>query len=108
MRQDLLSFSKANRDDAQVRIDISEGVEIKRYVVKIKDNGLGISKEDKENLFTKFYRGKDRSIVGTEGTGLGLYIAKQIIVKHDGDISVKSSGRGKGAEFAFWVPIAKK
>jgi signal transduction histidine kinase len=96
--------SKAGREHACVKVDISEDKENKRITVKIKDNGLGISKEDMANLFTKFYRGKDKAIATIEGTGLGLYIAKQIIVKHDGDVTVKSAGEGKGAEFTFWVP----
>ena len=96
--------SKADRVGGQVKVDISEDVKNKRIVVRIKDNGLGISKDDLKNLFTKFYRGRDRLIAATEGTGLGLYIAKQIILKHNGDISVKSSGGGKGAEFKFWIP----
>ena len=100
--------SKAGRDDARVKVDISEDIDNKRIIVRIKDNGLGISKDDMKNLFTKFYRGRDRSIAATEGTGLGLYIAKQIIIKHDGDISVKSAGEGKGAEFTFWIPTTKK
>jgi len=100
--------SKAKRDDAQVKVEISEDLKQNRIVVRVKDNGLGISKEDIKNLFTKFYRGKDKTIAAIEGTGLGLYIAKQIIVKHGGDVEVKSSGENKGAEFTFWIPVAKK
>ncbi len=99
--------SKAERDDACVKVDISEDKNNKRIIVKVKDNGLGIGKQDIDNLFTKFYRGKDKTIATIEGTGLGLYIAKQIIVKHGGDVSVKSAGEGKGAEFIFWIPSIK-
>jgi len=94
--------SKAGGDDARVEVTISETNN--KITVKVKDNGLGISKEDMESLFTKFYRGRDKKIAAIEGTGLGLYIAKQIIMKHEGDIKVKSAGEGKGAEFTFWIP----
>ncbi len=100
--------SKANREDAEVKVLISEDTKNKTIKVTINDNGLGITKDDMKNLFTKFYRGKNKSIVATEGTGLGLYVAKQIIEKHGGEISVKSEGEGKGAEFSFWIPTIKK
>lgn len=100
--------SKANKPDAFVKVVISEDRENKKITVKVKDNGLGIGKEDMKNLFTKFYRGKDKTIAAIEGTGLGLYIAKQIIVRHDGDVTVKSAGEGKGAEFTFWIPTIQK
>ncbi len=73
----------------------------------ITDNGIGISKEDKEKLFKPFSQ-IDTSM-GREhgGSGLGLAIAKGIIQAHNGEIWVKS-GLGKGATFYFSIPINQK
>ncbi|PLX21356.1 hypothetical protein C0584_02910 [Candidatus Parcubacteria bacterium] len=77
-----------------------------RFVVE--DNGMGIREEDKVNLFKKFSRGKNISTVYTEGTGLGLYVAKQIIEAHNGHIYVESSGRDLGSKIYFDLPRAHK
>jgi two-component system sensor histidine kinase VicK len=72
----------------------------KRYVViSIRDTGTGIAPEMFPKLFTKF---------GTEagrGTGLGLYISKNIIEAHGGKIWAENNSDGKGATFLFSLPI---
>ena len=67
-------------------------------IFSVKDNGEGISDEDKKKLFKRFSQGtsKKRSV----GTGLGLYLSRQIIEAHGGKIGVKSQ-IGKGSEFYF-------
>jgi len=71
----------------------------------ITDTGMGISASDLPNLFKKFSRGEDTSIVHTEGTGLGLYVGKQMVEAHGGKIWAESEGVGKGAKFCFELPI---
>jgi len=71
----------------------------------VSDSGMGIKKEDKPNLFKKFSRGHGTSIVHTEGTGLGLYVAYEMIVAHKGKIWAESKGEGKGSKFCFELPI---
>jgi len=71
----------------------------------VTDNGMGISEEDLPKLFTKFTRGQDISLVHTEGTGLGLYVAKQMIEAHGGKTWAESDGVGKGSRFCFVLPI---
>jgi signal transduction histidine kinase len=71
----------------------------------VKDTGIGFSDEDKRRLFKKFSRGKEISFLYTEGTGLGLYVAKMIIMEHKGKIWAESGGHGKGSEFYFSLPI---
>ena len=97
--------SKAKKADGCVWVSVSEDRDRKKIVVKVRDNGLGISSEDINRLFEKFYRGKDKSIIATEGTGLGLYIARQIINEHKGEVWVKSEGEMKGSEFTFEIPV---
>lgn len=72
---------------------------------RIKDNGYGISQEDLDQLFTKFFRSDDPNIRQAKGTGLGLSITKGIIELHGGEIWVESQ-LGKGTSFQFVIPQA--
>jgi signal transduction histidine kinase len=75
----------------------------KKYLyVNIQDNGRGISPNDLEKIFDRYYSTakKFRKI----GTGLGLYLVKSIIEMHGGEINVKSE-EGKGSEFIFSLPL---
>ena len=66
-------------------------------MIRISDNGIGISDEEQSELFNRYYRGTNTK-QRPEGSGLGLAIAKQIITLHGGDIAVKSK-RGEGTQF---------
>jgi PAS domain S-box-containing protein len=72
--------------------------------VRVKDNGVGIPAEDQAKLFSKFFRANNVIRMQTEGSGLGLFIVKNIIQKHGGDITFTSE-EGKGTEFAFTLPF---
>lgn len=73
----------------------------------VADTGYGISKEDQEHLFTKFYRtrGADGKRTKIPGSGLGLAIARQAVELHRGKISVESE-KGKGSTFRVTLPKA--
>lgn len=74
--------------------------------VAVKDNGVGISLEDQERVFERFYRGEHPLVLATPGTGLGLSIVKQIVDMHKGRIWMKSSGvPGEGSTFSFTLPV---
>ncbi len=73
-------------------------------IIRIKDSGIGISEQDLKSIFIKFFRGKNATTYSREGTGLGLYIAKNIIARHGGTIEVQSSER-VGTEFIIRLPI---
>ncbi|MEI6597109.1 MAG: ATP-binding protein [bacterium] len=78
----------------------------KQYLhVKINDQGVGIPAEDQPKLFSKFFRAANVVKLETEGTGLGLFMVKNIIEKHNGKISLKSE-EGKGTEVSFFIPIS--
>ena len=68
--------------------------------VSIEDTGEGISEEDQEHLFERFYRVDKARSRATGGTGLGLYIVKQIAKAHGGTVFVKSK-LGKGSTFTL-------
>lgn len=75
----------------------------KTVITHIKDDGQGIPKESISHLFSKFYRVSGVLEQGSKGTGLGLYISKEIVKLHGGDIWVDSE-LGKGSVFSFSVP----
>lgn len=74
----------------------------------VADTGMGIKTEDQKNLFQKFSRGTGTSLVHTEGTGLGLYVAREMIEAHHGKIWAESAGEGKGSKFCVKLPIVKQ
>lgn len=80
------------------------------YIISIKDTGIGLTQKEIGQLFTQFGKierygqGWD---VGIEGTGLGLYISKELITLHKGRIWAESEGRNKGSTFFFSLPIIK-
>ncbi len=74
--------------------------------VVIKDTGIGISKKDMPHIFDRFYRAdpaRTKSETGAEGFGLGLSLAKQIVIAHNGEIEVKSKLH-QGSEFVVTFP----
>ncbi len=75
-------------------------------IVEIADTGIGISAQDQELLFHKFKRATNANDANVYGTGLGLYIAKEIIRGHNGWIHVSSPGPGKGSTFSVELPYA--
>jgi two-component system sensor histidine kinase VicK len=70
-------------------------------MVSVRDSGKGIDPEIMTKLFTKF------TTTSMHGTGLGLYISKNIVEAHDGKIWAENNGDGKGATFYFSLPLSK-
>jgi len=75
-----------------------------RYNVSVEDTGIGIPKRALSHLFTKFYRVHGGLDSGSTGTGLGLFITKSILGRHDGTIAVDSK-EGVGSTFTFTIPF---
>jgi signal transduction histidine kinase len=73
--------------------------------VKVEDNGFGMTPEDQNNLFSKFFRSVDEKIREAPGTGLGLSITKTLIEMQGGKIWFESEFR-KGTSFYFTIPIS--
>ncbi len=85
--------------DKRCRITIS--FNDNALVITFSDNGIGIEQTDIDNLFTPFYRGKNKKFA--EGNGIGLSLTRRIVILHNGTVSV-SSVVGKGSEFVIMLP----
>lgn len=73
-------------------------------VVTVRDQGIGISREDREQLFDRFYRASPENLGGATGLGLGLYVTRRVVEAHGGTVGVNSEP-GVGSEFYFTLPL---
>ncbi len=88
------------------RVEIKVEIDVDNYLkVSVIDNGIGISKEDQEKLFEKFYR-VTQSSNKYQGLGIGLYICAEIIRGHKGNYGVESK-LGEGSAFHFTLPVTQ-
>jgi signal transduction histidine kinase len=72
-------------------------------MISVKDTGIGVPPEDMPKLFNKFYRAENAMKLQTEGSGLGLYIAKTIVAAHGGEILAESE-LGRGTTITMTLP----
>lgn len=89
--------------DGEGKVEISIIQKGNKVQFEIKDNGIGISEEDQDYVFKKFFRGKDAAEHQVRGTGLSLYIAKTIVEQSGGEIWFESE-QGRGSTFWFTLP----
>jgi len=80
----------------------------KNIIIEFIDKGIGISRENQKKIFKKFQRIYHPNTPNVKGTGLGLYLAREILRHHGGKISVFSEGENKGATFRLQLPIYPK
>jgi len=88
--------------NVDVEIEADQGF----VTIKVHDTGVGISEQDQKHLFEKFYRVDSELTREKGGTGLGLYIARNLVEMYGGSIWVESIPQ-KGSTFAFKLPLAK-
>jgi len=86
------------------RVTVSLNYVKKKIEVTVEDTGVGIPKNQQDRVFTKFFRAANVMRMETEGTGLGLFIAKNIIEAHGGKIWFESE-ENKGSTFYFTLPV---
>lgn len=77
------------RDAGRARIDVA-------------DSGVGLSHEEVERVFERFYRARKGR---ASGSGIGLTISRELVRAHGGDLTARSDGPGRGATFSLWVPL---
>ena len=87
------------------KIDITLDKKNDLVLLKIEDNGIGIPKDEQENIAKKFTRGSNAKLIKTDGTGMGLYIAYKAVELLGGKIWFESSGSNKGTTFYVQLPV---
>lgn len=97
-----IKFSGANQ-----KIAVSLKKAGPNAVITVKDNGPGLTRDDLKNLFRRFTSLSAEPTGGESSTGLGLFIAKEIVQAHKGKIYAESEGKGKGASFTIEFPLAE-
>jgi two-component system phosphate regulon sensor histidine kinase PhoR len=94
---------KYSPDGGRVELQLEPGDE--RVRLAVSDRGLGIPSAEQERIFEKFYRLDPNLSRGVGGTGLGLYICREIVRRMGGRIRVESDP-GRGSTFSFELPLA--
>lgn len=102
----LINAIKYNTSERPI-VDIRFVPQKRRLEIQFEDNGIGLEKKEIRKIFKKFYqagRSDDRS---AKGSGLGLYLVRQIVRIHKGKIGAESRGPGKGSIFTLTLPLRK-
>ena len=99
----LSNAAKYTKEDGFIQVTLSYAENKDWVLLRVKDNGKGISKEKQKTLFRRFYEGDYRKF-NTIGTGIGLSLTKDLVELHEGTITVESE-EGQGTEFIIRLPI---
>jgi signal transduction histidine kinase len=90
----------------QPRLSISVSSESGRALVRIADNGAGIAESERERVFERFHRTNDPAFRQVTGTGLGLFIGRQLAEGHGGSLTIEHSTPDEGTVFALVLPLS--
>lgn len=108
MRQVVMNFIDNaiyySKEDTTITVSLSTEADVLTFTVK--DTGIGVPIDEQAQLFSKFYRASNARKQRPDGTGVGLYLAKKVIVAHGGEV-IFSSEPGKGSTFGFTLPIKR-
>lgn len=105
LRQVVLNFiDNSIKYTDRGRIDVKVQGRGDQVEFAVSDTGKGMTQEEVGQLFNKFTRVGGASRFHTEGTGLGLYVARQIVREHHGNVEAKSPGKNKGSTFSMAMP----
>lgn len=88
-------------------VDIGIGMRSNQIIIAVRDHGIGIPEKDLPRLFSKFFRAENALRLQTSGSGLGLYITKNIVEQHGGKLWAESK-QNKGSIFYFSLPVHKE
>jgi len=88
-----------------LEIKVSFKRNTKKMEIEFADNGIGIPHDEIKKIFQKFHRIYEKDIPNVKGTGLGLFVVKEIVKNHKGKITAFSEGKRKGTKFKIELPI---
>jgi len=97
-----VKFSPAKKE-----IEVHLRKDKEHIILEVRDKGIGISPDDLDKIFDKFYQGKNALKQTVKGTGLGLTLVKHTVEAHGGRVSVKSKV-GEGSAFSLIFPLERK
>ncbi|MDX9859262.1 MAG: ATP-binding protein [candidate division Zixibacteria bacterium] len=92
-----------NKGGVEIELITNDNV----VTIAVRDTGIGIPESDKTRLFKKFSRGEKSTFQHTDGSGLGLFIAKNVVSEHHGEIILDSAGEGKGTTVTVTLPLTQ-
>ena len=101
--ENALKYARKDEPHVGVRLVLERG----EAVLEVRDNGVGIAAYELESIFKPFYRANDEVTRRTPGTGIGLFVVREIVTSHGGRISASSPGPGRGATFRLTLPGAE-
>jgi two-component system sensor histidine kinase SenX3 len=102
VRNLLSNAAKYSPNGARIKVRVTgNGV----GAVAVTDEGIGITEEDQARLFSRFVRIETKATASVSGTGLGLWLSREIARMHDGDLTVESTP-GRGSTFTLKVPLS--
>lgn len=93
-----------SKENSSIKVDLS--VDDRDVIFTVKDTGIGVPVSERGNLFSKFYRASNARKQRPDGTGVGIFLAKKVVVAHGGDI-IFESVENKGSTFGFRIPLSK-
>jgi signal transduction histidine kinase len=96
---------KYSPSDSRITVSASKDAATGFITVLVADTGIGLTEEERDRLFEKYYRAQSKDMPTQQGSGLGLYICRIFMEGMGGRIWVHSTEKGKGTTFAFSLPI---
>mgnify|MGYP006273018907 CR=1 FL=1 len=89
-------------------VTVSITPELRHLYIYVRDTGIGIPQDERGSIFERFYRGSNAAKMQNEGNGLGLYVARNVVRDHGGDLTFRENPEGTGTEFFFSLPVVSE
>ncbi|MBK7093401.1 MAG: HAMP domain-containing histidine kinase [bacterium] len=100
-----IKYSPENRREMTIT---ARKISNRRCEIVFADQGVGVEKPEQSKVFERFYRTGEENTRSVKGTGIGLFLVKQIVTEHRGKVELKSEGPNKGSQFIIELPLASE